>query len=68
MLYERIKEMSERKGLTIYQLAMITGIPKQSLYRLKRNPEYSIELKSAIKIADALNITLNDLAGRKRPQ
>jgi transcriptional regulator with XRE-family HTH domain len=59
----RLKKLREERGLSQGQLAKLSGIPKGTLLQW----EYGLRtplLDAAVKLADALNITLDELAGR----
>lgn len=61
---ENSRENLKKKGITIYKLSKMTGIPDNTLrnYRSKKSdPSFT----NACKIADALNVKLDDLRERK---
>lgn len=57
MIY--LKEHRNAKGITIPKLVELTGIPKRTIEDIQRRGDCLVS--NAIKIADALGITLNDL-------
>jgi transcriptional regulator with XRE-family HTH domain len=63
---ERIKDLRERAGLTQAALAKKAGVPLGSL-RCWEYAQRQPLLGAAVKLADALNITLDELAGRSPP-
>lgn len=64
-MWKTVEKILKEKGITIYKLSKMTGIPDNTLrnYRLKKSdPSFT----NACKIADALNVKLDDLRERKR--
>jgi transcriptional regulator with XRE-family HTH domain len=62
----RLKKLRQKRGLSQGQLAKMAGIPKGSLLQWeygKRTPLFD----AAVKLADALHVTLDELAGRTPP-
>ena len=53
------------KGLTVQQLADIAGLPKRTVENILRNGTCTVA--NAIKLADALNVTLDELC-RDKPE
>jgi transcriptional regulator with XRE-family HTH domain len=63
---ERLQRLRKAAGMSQAELAAAAGVPRDSL----RNWEYgrrTLLFDAAIKLADALSITLDDLAGRTPP-
>jgi transcriptional regulator with XRE-family HTH domain len=63
----RLKRLRQERGLSQAQLARLSGIPKGTLLQW----EYGLRtplLDAAVKLADALEITLDELAGREPPR
>jgi transcriptional regulator with XRE-family HTH domain len=63
----RLKALRQARGLSQAQLAKLSGIPKGTLLQW----EYGLRtplLDAALKLADALEITLDELAGREPPR
>ena len=54
-----IQKLRMERGLTVQQLADMSGMPKRTLENAIRRDDCTIEL--AIKLADALNVTLDEL-------
>lgn len=54
-----LKKIRNQKGLTIPQLAEMSGIPKRTIEDIQRFGECKVS--TAIKLADALNVTLDEL-------
>jgi len=60
----RLKKLREERGLSQAQLAQLAGIPKGSLLQWEYGKRTPL-LDAAVKLADALAITLDELAGRE---
>ena len=58
-----LKELKAESGMTVQQLADAAGLPKRTVEETMRRDTCSI--KTAIKLADALGVTLDEL-GRDR--
>lgn len=56
-----LKELVENKGYTLYRISEITGISYGSLHRAAIKPNPGITLETAHKIADALEMSLDEL-------
>lgn len=54
-----IQKIRKEKGLTVQQLADMSGMPKRTLEDIIRRDDCMVS--NAIKIADALNITIDEL-------
>jgi transcriptional regulator with XRE-family HTH domain len=62
----RLKKLRNERGLSQAQLAKLAGVPKGTLLQW----EYGLrtpKLDAAAKLADALDVSLDELAGRERP-
>jgi transcriptional regulator with XRE-family HTH domain len=59
----RLKRLREERGLSQGQLAKLSGIPKGTLIQWEYGKRTPL-LDAAAKLADALDITLDELAGR----
>ncbi len=57
----RIKEYKEIRKLTVQQLADLAGLPKRTLEDIIKRDDCLVS--NAIKIAKALNVTLDELCG-----
>lgn len=55
----RLKEIRESKGLTLYRLEKLSGVRESTLRAIENggNPTF----KNMCKVADALEISLDDL-------
>lgn len=59
----RLKELKTEKGLTVQQLADKAGLPKRTVEEVMRRDTCSVG--TAIKLADALGVTLDELCRDK---
>lgn len=58
-----LKEVRTIKGVTIPQLVEMTGIPKRTIEDIQRRGDCMVS--NAIKLADALGVTLDELCRDK---
>lgn len=56
-----IKNIRERKNLTIYKLSKMTGINRSYLTQLENNKKFNPSLKTMYTIARALEAKIDDL-------
>lgn len=56
-----IKNIRESKGITIYRLSKITGINRSYLTQLENNKKFNPSLEVMYKIANALDVKVDDL-------
>ena len=54
-----IKKLKSEKGLTVQQLADLSGMPKRTLEDIIRRDDCLVS--NAVKLADALGVTLDEL-------
>lgn len=54
-----IKEYRKNAGISVPKMSELTGIPKRTIEDLEKRGDCLVS--NALKIADALGITLNDL-------
>ena len=57
----RIKELRERQGMTQETLSEKAGIARATLSKLENNDEDQTTTKTLLKLAEALNVTINEL-------
>lgn len=55
----RLKELRIAKGMTVQQIADAAGLPKRTVEETMRRDTCSV--KTAIKLADALGVSLDEL-------
>ena len=58
----RLKAFRERRGLSQNQLAQRSGVPRPTISSLESGAQLGISLENALKLADALNVTVDMLA------
>jgi transcriptional regulator with XRE-family HTH domain len=63
----RLKKLRQDRGLSQNDIVRLTGIPKSTYLRWEWG-QGAPPLLSAIQLADALEITLDELAGREPPK
>ena len=58
-----LKQIRNEKGITLVQLHEMTGIPKRTIEDIQRRGDCVVS--NAIKLADALGVTLDELCRDK---
>ena len=66
MINENLKKICEEKDISAYHLAKITQLPISVVAKIIRDEVKNPRLDTIIKIADALDVTLDELVGRKK--
>lgn len=61
----RIKEIREQKHISIYELASKSGLSDSYLGRLESGQRKDPSISTVIKIADALNISIEEIIEKK---
>lgn len=61
-----LRELLKKHGMTQYRLAQLIGVSSSNVGSIIRRG--TVNLTTAIKIADALNISLDELVGRDFPK
>lgn len=61
MFVFRIKDIRIKRNLTIYKLSKITGINRPYLTQLENNKKFNPSLATMYKIANALDVKIDDL-------
>lgn len=56
-----LREVRERQNITRYHLAKMTEIPQSTLQMIENSEDPNPTFKTMCKIADALEITLDEL-------
>ena len=64
MLAKRVKESRAKKGWTQQQLAEKTGLSFNTITKIEQGIGDSPTLKTLVKLADALEMSIDELAGR----
>ena len=65
MLSENIKKLREKKGWTQQDLAYHTKLSYNTISKIEQGASQKPIMQTLIKLADALNVSLDDLVGRK---
>ncbi|MDN6409282.1 MAG: helix-turn-helix domain-containing protein [Tetragenococcus halophilus] len=60
MVWEKIEEELQEKNWSIYKLTKEAGLKESYLYNVKSGQNQSISFKAVCKIADALEISLDE--------
>lgn len=63
---KRLRQLMSEKGITIYRLSHMTGIRDGVLGRLVNEKTRDPRISTVIKIADALNVDINDLIANEQ--
>jgi DNA-binding Xre family transcriptional regulator len=62
-----LREVAEKRGLTGYELARLTGISRQTLYKLMREPEVArVNAETLATLCQTLHVQPGDLLSYKR--
>lgn len=56
-----IKEIRKKKNITVYKLSKLTGISRTYLLELENNKKFNPSLSIMYKIANALEVKIDDL-------
>lgn len=62
----RLRQLMKEKGISIYRLSQMTGIRDGVLGRLVNEKTRDPRISTVIKIADALNVDINDLIANEQ--
>ncbi len=65
MFLKNLIELRKQKGWTQERLAIESGISYNTLIKLERNGIKNPKIETVIKLADALEVSLDGLVGRK---
>ena len=55
----KIKERRESLGMSKEELALKSGVSRVTIWALETNPEYTTTTKTLVKLATALNCTID---------
>ncbi|HBG2772371.1 helix-turn-helix transcriptional regulator [Clostridioides difficile] len=64
LIGDNIKQMLRKRNIKPYKLAKELNIDVSGLYKLLRNKSSNPTIDTLIKLADYLDITLDELVGR----
>ncbi len=65
MYLKNLKELRKQKGWTQERLARESNISYHTLIKLEQNGIKNPKIETVIKLADALEVSLDELVGRK---
>lgn len=63
----RLKDIREARNMSQDDIAKQIGVSQQFISRVERGNK-SISLDLAVEIADFLNVSLDEIAGRQKPE
>lgn len=58
-MWKKLEKILESKKMTVYRLSKISGVPQQTINNQKRGMD--MKFSNVVKIADALDISLDEL-------
>lgn len=61
----KIRQLLDKKKMTPYALAMKAGVDPAMVYKLIKGKQSDILLSTAFKLADALEVDINELREEK---
>ena len=64
MNIESFKRIKKEKGISNYEIHKRSGVLESTLSEFERGKHTDLRISTLIKIADALNVTLDELVGR----
>lgn len=64
--HSRAREIREQRGLSVADLATKAGLARQTIYSIERDPEHKPGVDVIVKIAQALEVTVDELLGTAR--
>ena len=62
---ESFKRIKKEKGMNNYEIHKRSGVLESTLSEFERGKHTDLRISTFIKIADALDVTLDELEGRK---
>ena len=65
MRNENLKQICVKRGIRAYRLSKLANIPISVAAKIIRGEVKNPRIDSVIKMADALDVTLDELVGRK---
>lgn len=67
MYLQNLVKLRKQKGWSQEKLATVSGISYNTLIKLERGGIVNPKIETVVKLAEALNVSLDDLVGRKPP-
>ena len=62
----RLKEIRLSQGLSVPKLVELSGVPRRTIQDIEKNDDCKVS--TALKLADALNVTLDELCRTKETE
>ena len=57
----RLKEVREGKEMSQEKLSELSGISRQTIYKIETDPEFNAKVDTIKKLADALEVNFHDI-------
>lgn len=64
-MWDKIKQQLDKQNKSVYWLAKETGISESMLYALRNGVAKNISFNKVVKVADALNVDINEFREEK---
>ena len=68
VLGRRLKAFRVRAGLSQNRLSKVSGVPRPTIVNVESGQQESVSLESALRLSDALGISVDELARGDRLQ
>jgi transcriptional regulator with XRE-family HTH domain len=62
----RLKEIRTAQGLSVPKLVELSGVPRRTIQNIERNDDCTVS--NALKLADALGVSLDELCRSAPPE
>ena len=60
-MQNRLKEIREKKGLSVLELAHKSKVSRQTIYNIEKNAHASVSVRVMVALCMALNSTLREI-------
>ena len=67
MYLQNLVKLRKQKGWSQEKLATVSGISYNTLIKLERGGILNPKIETVVKLAEALNVSLDELVGREPP-
>ena len=57
----KLKEVREEKGISQEKLAELSGISRQTIFKLESDPKFNARVDTIKKLAEALEVNFHDI-------
>lgn len=57
----KLRDMREKKGLTISKLARMSGVSRLTIYKLETNQSYMAASRTLVKLANAMHVPVDEI-------